>query len=76
MNYEKTLNDAENAVRDSALKIVTGVAAIAAAFVVWGRIELSRREDLRATRDHVTDRFTKAIEQPSAWGSVLPSGPC
>ncbi|MFN0030295.1 MAG: pentapeptide repeat-containing protein [Acidimicrobiales bacterium] len=63
VTYAKTLNDAENAVRDSALKIATGVAAIAAAFVAWGRIELSRREDLRASREHVSERFTKAIEQ-------------
>src|SRR5687767_9174537 len=45
----KATDDAENNVRELGLKVAAGVAAIAAALVGWGRIELSR-DDARRLR--------------------------
>ena len=50
---------AENASRDVGLKIATGLGAITAALLAWGRVELSRMQ-------HQTDRLTRAVEQLGA----------
>jgi uncharacterized protein YjbI with pentapeptide repeats len=62
--------NAENDVRDLGLRIATGVGALAAAIVAWGRLEMSRaqhkrddHEQLREDRRQQTERFGRAVEQ-------------
>jgi hypothetical protein len=59
----KATDDAENNVRELGLKVAAGVAAIAAALVGWGRIELSR-EEARLSREEA--QRLHAAEQRAA----------
>lgn len=51
------------AVRETAVRLATGVGAAVAGILAWGRLELSRQEHKGAERAQNTDRYTRAVEQ-------------
>jgi uncharacterized protein YjbI with pentapeptide repeats len=55
--------NAEQAVRDSGLRIAAGIGAVAAALIGYGRLDLTRKEQRREDRAHESERFGKAVEQ-------------
>lgn len=55
---------AERDIRDIWIKVSLGVAGGFAAVLTWGRLELSRREHENEVSGQLTERFTRAIEQP------------
>jgi hypothetical protein len=63
IELQKALADERKSARDTGLKVAAGFGALAAALLAWGRIELSRDERRLDKAGHLTERYSKAVEQ-------------
>jgi Pentapeptide repeats (8 copies) len=49
--------------RDTGLKVAAGIGALAAGLLAWGRLEINRDERRLGRASHLTDRYSRAVEQ-------------
>jgi hypothetical protein len=56
-------SEAEQAVRETAVKLATGIGAGFAGVLAWGRLDLSRQEHGVARESHFTERYIQSIDK-------------
>ena len=65
---------AQNAIRDSGLKVAAGVGAVIAGLLAYRRYELSKSEHVLARRTNSDEQLSKAIEQLGSTSSATRLG--